>query len=91
MSFAELKIHLTLPAKFIYQDANHEGSYQASEREHGHRNRPQQRQGKVAQVIRGSIIVGLIIKFSHELETKVKQTPNNMTWFCSNGNAKLLG
>lgn len=73
MSLAELKIHLPLPAKFIYQGANHEGSDEAPKGEHGHRERPQKCQGKVAQVFTGSVVVGLIIKFFHELDNKTEQ------------------
>ena len=79
LEFAESKIQFPLPAKFVHQGADHEGSDEASKGEHGHRNGPQKGQGKVAQVLTASIIVGLVIKFFHELENRAKQNTKT-TW-----------
>lgn len=66
-------MHLSLPPKFIHQEADHEGPDEASKGEHGHRKSPEKCQGEVAQVVAGPVIVGLIVKFFHELEIEAKQ------------------
>lgn len=72
--FQELEIHLALPAKFIHQRADHEGAEEASKREHGHGNRPQQRQGKLVYVVIVALVVGLVIKLFHDLENKTEDS-----------------
>lgn len=73
MRSAELKGHLSLPPKFIHQEADHEGPDEASKGEHGHRQRPQERQGKVGQVVAGPVVVGLVVEFFHELRNEAEQ------------------
>lgn len=87
MSFRELKIHLPLPAKFIHQGADQEGSDKPSEGKHGHGYRPQQRQGEIFYEFTGPTVVSLIVKLLHELGDKAKQ---NTKIICSGFAGRIL-